>query len=218
VEVPKAVFSKITATFGWSLTSLDICSCARANCEARANGVKVNLRLLLSWSELEPVMIGILARSQTSLAIKVSALAKQPWIADNASDQPVGLGAGNRRIALQIGDDEVELRAAERFDAASLIDHLDRKLCRGDAADADLRHAPGGGIERTDIDGISSVTTERHRAEGPGSQCAARLDEEFAAAVLLGEEGLRRALAIEDGFVALSSHAVSSLFGSVAGL
>jgi len=73
--------------------------------------------------------------------------------------------------------------------AASLIDHLDRKLCRGDAADADLRHAAGCGIERTDIDGISSVTTERHRAEGPGSQCAARLDEEFAAAVLLGEEG-----------------------------
>jgi len=28
-------------------------------------------------------MIGILARSQTSLAISVSALAKQPWIADS---------------------------------------------------------------------------------------------------------------------------------------
>ncbi len=41
VAVPKAVFSKITATFGLSLTSFDICSCARANCEARANGVKV---------------------------------------------------------------------------------------------------------------------------------------------------------------------------------
>ena len=41
VDVPNAVFSKTTATFGWSLTSLDICSCASANCEARANGVKV---------------------------------------------------------------------------------------------------------------------------------------------------------------------------------
>src|SRR5215472_6433875 len=41
VEVPNAVFSKITATFGLSLTNLDICNCALANCEARANGVKV---------------------------------------------------------------------------------------------------------------------------------------------------------------------------------
>ena len=31
----------ITATFGLSLTSRDICNCACANCEARANGVKV---------------------------------------------------------------------------------------------------------------------------------------------------------------------------------
>ena len=41
VEVPNAVFSKITATFGLSPTSFDICNCALANCEARANGVKV---------------------------------------------------------------------------------------------------------------------------------------------------------------------------------
>ena len=41
VEVPNAVFSNMTATFGLSLTSFDICSCAWANCEARANGVKV---------------------------------------------------------------------------------------------------------------------------------------------------------------------------------
>ena len=41
VDVPKAVFSNITATFGLSLTSFDICSCASANCEARENGVKV---------------------------------------------------------------------------------------------------------------------------------------------------------------------------------
>ena len=41
------------------------------------------MRPLLSWSELEPVISGTLARSATSLAIKVSALAKQPWIADS---------------------------------------------------------------------------------------------------------------------------------------
>ncbi len=41
VAVPNAVFSKTTATFGLSLTSLAICSCASANCEARANGVNV---------------------------------------------------------------------------------------------------------------------------------------------------------------------------------
>src|SRR5215470_7942319 len=41
VEVPNAVFSKMTATFGLSLTSLDICNCACANCEARQNGVNV---------------------------------------------------------------------------------------------------------------------------------------------------------------------------------
>ena len=41
VEVPNAVFSKITATFGLSLTSFAICSCACANCDARANGVNV---------------------------------------------------------------------------------------------------------------------------------------------------------------------------------
>ena len=81
--MPNAVFSKITATFGLSPTSFAICNCAFANCEARANGVKVYVRPLLSWSELEPVMIGTLARSQTSLAIRVSALAKQPWTADN---------------------------------------------------------------------------------------------------------------------------------------
>ena len=34
-------------------------------------------------SELEPVMIGTLARSATSLAIRVKADAKQPWIADS---------------------------------------------------------------------------------------------------------------------------------------
>ena len=39
--MPKAVFSKITATFGLSLTSFAICSWACANCDARANGVKV---------------------------------------------------------------------------------------------------------------------------------------------------------------------------------
>src|SRR6185437_13217992 len=38
---------------------------------------------LLSWSELDPVISGTLARSATSLAISVSALAKQPWIADS---------------------------------------------------------------------------------------------------------------------------------------
>jgi len=37
----------------------------------------------VSWSELEPVISGTFARSATSLAISVKALAKQPWIADN---------------------------------------------------------------------------------------------------------------------------------------
>src|SRR3979490_991299 len=83
VEVPNAVFSKITATFGVSLTSFDICNCALANCDARANGVKVDAPPLLTWSELEQGISGTLARSATSLAIRVRALAKQPWIADN---------------------------------------------------------------------------------------------------------------------------------------
>jgi len=75
-------------------------------------------------------MIGILARSQTSLAIKVSALAKQPWIADNLLPviRPVGLGTGHGGIALHIGDDEVELRAAERLMPPASLDHLDAAL------------------------------------------------------------------------------------------
>ena len=71
-----------------------------------------------------------------------------------AGDQTVGLGARHRGVALHVGSDEVELGAAERLDAAGLIDHLDRQLGGSDAADADLRHAAGGRIESADIDGV----------------------------------------------------------------
>ena len=48
VAVPNAVFSNTTATFGAAFTNFDICSWARANWEARAKGVNVKWRPLLS--------------------------------------------------------------------------------------------------------------------------------------------------------------------------
>ena len=81
-------------------------------------------------------MIGTLARSATSLAIRVSALAKQPWIADSLL--PVIRRSVSVRVtvgvALHVGEDQIELGAAERLDAAGIVDHLDRELGGGDAA------------------------------------------------------------------------------------
>src|SRR6185312_11447433 len=80
----------------------------------------------------------------------------------------------------------VELGAAERLDAAGLVDHLDCQFRRGDAADADLGHAAGSRIERAAIDGIGGPAAQRHSAE-----CARRERglQEFAA-TLAGNDRL----------------------------
>src|SRR5262249_27569570 len=108
----------------------------------------------------------------------------------------------------------IELRAAERFDAAGLVDHVNRKLGGGDAADADLGHAAGGGIERADIDGVGGPAAERDCAERAGRQGAAGSFQEFAAAPSLRQRVTISALAIiafpviEDGLLAMVGHAV----------
>src|SRR5215469_16373920 len=66
-----------------------------------------------------------------------------------ARDQPVGLGAGHGWIALDIRYDQIELGAAQGFNAASIIDHLHRQFRRVDAALADLRKTAGNWIKTT---------------------------------------------------------------------
>ena len=78
-----------------------------------------------------------------------------------AGDQTVGLGARHRRVALHVGDDQVQLGAAERFDAAGVVDHLDRELGRIDAAQADLREAAGDRVKSADIDRVGRPAAER---------------------------------------------------------
>jgi hypothetical protein len=102
-----------------------------------------------------------------------------------AGNEPIGLGAGHRGVALHVGQDQIELGAAERFDAAGLVDHLDRELGGGHAADADLSHASGGRVKRTDIDRIGRPAAQRHRAKCTGGEYTTRLDEKFAAALAL---------------------------------
>src|SRR5262249_49526388 len=97
----------------------------------------------------------------------------------------IGLGASHRGVTLHVGDHEVELGAAERFDAAGFVDHLDRELCGSDAADADLCHAAGGRIKCADIDGIGSPAAERDCAECTCCECRTGLLQEFAAALPL---------------------------------
>jgi hypothetical protein len=107
-----------------------------------------------------------------------------------AGNEAIGLGARHRGVALHIRDDEIELGAAERLDAAGLVDHFDREFCRGDAAHPDLRHAPGGRIERADIDRVGGPAAQRHCAECAGGEQPAALDQEFAAALPLRQNGI----------------------------
>jgi hypothetical protein len=86
-------------------------------------------------------------------------------------------------VRVTVGEDEIELRAAERFDAAGVVDHLDRELGGGDAAHADLRHASGGRVKRADIDRIGRPAAHRHRAERARGEYAACLQQKFAAAL-----------------------------------
>ena len=102
-----------------------------------------------------------------------------------AGDQPVGLRARHGGIALHVRNDEIELGAAERLDAAGLVDHLDCELGGRDAADADLRHAAGGRVKRANIDGIGGPAAQRHGAECAGREDATGLQEKFAAALPL---------------------------------
>src|SRR5262249_15931901 len=66
----------------------------------------------------------------------------------------VGLGAGHGWIALDIRYDQIELGAAQGFNAASIIDHLHRQFRRVDAALADLRKTAGDWVKSTDVYGV----------------------------------------------------------------
>jgi len=100
-------------------------------------------------------------------------------------DQAVGLGARDRGVALHVGENEVELGAAERFDASALVDHLDREFGRGDAADADLCHASGGRVQSADIDWLGGPAAQRHCAERTRGEDATRPQQKLAAALPL---------------------------------
>jgi hypothetical protein len=115
-------------------------------------------------------------------------------------------------LPVYVGDDQVEPGTAERFDAAGFIDHVNREFRRGDAADADLRHAAGGGVERADIDGVGRPAAKRHGAEGAGCEQAARLYEKFAAAAPL-RRGLIWRSPTAGGILACFVHAFSPFFG-----
>ena len=91
-----------------------------------------------------------------------------------AVDHTVRLGARHRCVTLDIGDHEVELGAAKRFDAAGIIDHLHGELRRVDAALPDLRHAAGNRVERADIHGLGRPASQWNRAKGSGSNHASR--------------------------------------------
>src|SRR5258708_36483237 len=98
-----------------------------------------------------------------------------------AGDQAMGLGTGPRRVALHVGDDQVELCAAERLDAAGVIYHLDRELRGDDASLADLGHAAGGGIEPADVDRIRGPASQHIGAEGSsGDRAACDLAEKIS--------------------------------------
>src|SRR6185312_4690568 len=101
---------------------------------------------------------------------------------------------------------QIELGAAERFDAAGFVDHLDRELGRGDAADADLRHTAGGWIQRADVDGIGSPAAQGHRAEGAGDDRTRCLEEKFTAAWPPRQQWIGVALVAKDGLPAIFFH------------
>ena len=129
---------------------------------------------------------GTLARSATSLAISVkcagvAAVNRRQLV---AADQAVGLGARDGRVALHVGEDQVELGAAERLDAAGLIDHLDRELGGIDASlsrSARSFRSPGKG--RRCSRALPPSRCSGIRAERGGGKRAARgFDEEVSAA------------------------------------
>jgi hypothetical protein len=134
---------------------LDICNCARANCDARANGVKVYLGALGHFACNQGEGAGVAAVDRRKLV---------------AGDKAIGFRARDGGIALDVGNDQVEFGAAERLDAAAVVDHVNGELGGGDAANPDLRHAAGGRIKRADIDGLGSPAAQWHRAERTGGE------------------------------------------------
>src|SRR6202030_2418501 len=126
--------------------------------------------------------LGHFARDQSERAGK-AAVNRRKLI---AVDQTVGLGARDGGVALHIRDDQVELGAAERFDAAGIVDHLHRELGGIDAALADLGHASGDRVKAADVDGFCCPRAQRKRGKCRGSKRAARgLGEKVSAALSL---------------------------------
>ncbi len=125
-----------------------------------------------------------------------------------SGNQPVRLCTRHRGVALHIREDQIELGAAERFDAAGFVDHLDGEFRGGDAADADLRHASGSRVERADIDGIGGPAAQRNGAEGAGGEYATRLDKKLTAALPLGE-GMTPVRIINDRRLTIFFHVAS---------
>src|SRR5207248_11761061 len=111
--------------------------------------------------------------------------------------------------ALHVGDEEIELGAAERLDAARVVDHLGGQFGGGNAADADLRHAPGGRIERADIDGVRRPAAQGYRAKRARRERAACLHQELAAALPLRQNAVGAYSDVNNGLLAISCHAVS---------
>ena len=122
-----------------------------------------------------------------------------------AGDQAIGFRARHGCVALHVGNDEVELGAAERLDSAGVIDHLDRQLRGGDAADPDLRHAAGTWIKRADVDRIGCPAAQRHGAERARRQYTSGLLKKFAPA-LPARKSPVRCRVINDGILPMLFH------------
>ena len=185
--MPNAVFSKMTATFGLIADEL-------RHLQLRARELRCPRKRREGVGSALVELVRTRAGDQRDLGAFRDFAGDQGQRAGEAAvdrgqfvagDQPVGLGARHRGVALDVGEDQIELGAAERLDAAGVVDHLDRELGGGDAADADLRHASGGRVERADIDGIGRPAAQRHRAEGAGGEYTAGLLKKFAAVLPL---------------------------------
>ena len=127
--------------------------------------------------------LGDLARDQRQRAGKAAVNRRQLV----AGDQAIGLGARDGRIALHVGDDQVQLGAAQGLDAAGIVDHLDRELGGVDAALADLREAAGDRVESPDIHGLRRPGRARDaecRERARGERTARGPGEKISAAVL----------------------------------
>jgi hypothetical protein len=84
---------------------------------------------------------------------------------------------------LHVGDDQVELGAAQRFDAAGVVDHLHGEFRCIDTALADLREAAGDRVKSADIDRVRRRSSaDAKGGDRAGGERTGGFDQEISAA------------------------------------